>query len=136
MVRGGSSSSARPADAAGSLGGSRLLNAYGMHSRAHRSVGLHVGEHVAAAHLCAVADYWNDRVGRGEPSGGRYWLAADPDDVRPGPLAPEFRARPRGLAAPADERILRNLEGDAKLRRPARRSFLAPPGRRPLRRAR
>src|SRR5205814_453247 len=52
-----------------------------------------VGEHVAAAHLRAVADYWNDRVEAWcSTVGGQYLrLAADPDR-RPaeGSIAPEF----------------------------------------------
>src|SRR6266705_4777157 len=81
-----------------------------------------VGEHVAAAHLRAVADYWNDRVEAWcSTVGGQYLrLAADPDR-RPaeGALAPEFLELVRyGLRRPKDERILRSLEGvDAKLKK-------------------
>lgn len=73
------------------------------------------GEHVAAAHLRAVADYWNDRV---EPwcatAGGQYVrLGADPDQ-RPteGAIAPEFLELVRyGLRRPKDDRVLRSLQG-------------------------
>jgi glucoamylase len=81
-----------------------------------------VGEHVAAGHLCAIADYWNDRVESWcSTVGGQYLrLAADPDR-RPaeGSLAPEFLELVRyGLRRPKDERILRSLEGvDAKLKK-------------------
>ena len=80
------------------------------------------GEHVAAAHLRAVADYWNDRVESWcSTVGGQYLrLSADPD-LRPadGALALEFLELVRyGLRRPKDERILKSLEGvDAKLKK-------------------
>jgi glucoamylase len=79
------------------------------------------GEHVAAGHLRAVADYWNDRVETwcSTPSGQYVRLAADPDH-RPteGAIAPEFLELVRyGLRRPKDERILRSLQGvDATLK--------------------
>jgi glucoamylase len=73
------------------------------------------GEHVAAGHLRAVADYWNDRVEAwcSTPAGQYVRLAGDPD-VRPtvGAVAPEFLELVRyGLRRPKDERILRSLQG-------------------------
>jgi glucoamylase len=73
------------------------------------------GEHVAAGHLRAVADYWNDRVETwcSTPAGQYVRLAGDPD-VRPtvGAVAPEFLELVRyGLRRPKDERILRSLQG-------------------------
>ena len=79
------------------------------------------GEHVAASHLRAVADYWNDRVEMwcSTPTGQYVRLAADPDH-RPtvGAIAPEFLELVRyGLRRPKDERILRSLQGvDATLK--------------------
>lgn len=79
------------------------------------------GEHVAAGHLRAVADYWNDRVETwcSTPAGQYVRLAGDPD-VRPtvGAVAPEFLELVRyGLRRPKDERILRSLQGvDALLK--------------------
>jgi len=79
------------------------------------------GEHVAAGHLRAVADYWNDRVETwcSTPAGQYVRLAADPDH-RPteGAIAPEFLELVRyGLRRPKDERILRSLQGvDATLK--------------------
>ncbi len=79
------------------------------------------GEHVAAAHLRAVADYWNDRVETWCSSAdGRFVrLATDPEQ-RPldGVVAPEFLELVRyGLRRPKDDRILRSLEGvDARLK--------------------
>jgi glucoamylase len=72
------------------------------------------GEHVAASHLRAVADYWNDRVERwcSTPSGQYVRLAGDPDN-RPteGSVAPEFLELVRyGLRRPKDERVLRSLQ--------------------------
>jgi glucoamylase len=73
------------------------------------------GEHVAASHLRAVADYWNDRVETwcSTPAGQYVRLAGDPD-IRPtmGAVAPEFLELVRyGLRRPKDERILRSLQG-------------------------
>jgi len=79
------------------------------------------GEHVAAAHLRAVADYWNDRIETwcSTPAGQYVRLAGDPDH-RPtvGAIAPEFLEMVRyGLRRPKDERILRSLQGvDATLK--------------------
>ena len=79
------------------------------------------GEHVAASHLRAVADYWNDRVETrcSTPAGQYVRLAGDPD-MRPtvGAIAPEFLELVRyGLRRPKDERILRSLQGvDATLK--------------------
>jgi glucoamylase len=79
------------------------------------------GEHVAAGHLRAVADYWNDRVETwcSTPAGQYVRLAGDPD-MRPtvGAVAPEFLELVRyGLRRPKDERILRSLQGvDATLK--------------------
>ena len=79
------------------------------------------GEHVAASHLRAVADYWNDRVETwcSTPAGQYVRLAGDPD-MRPtvGAIAPEFLELVRyGLRRPKDERILRSLQGvDALLK--------------------
>jgi glucoamylase len=72
------------------------------------------GEHVAASHLRAVADYWNDRVERwcSTPSGQYVRLAGDPDR-RPteGAVAPEFLELVRyGLRRPKDERVLSSLQ--------------------------
>ena len=73
------------------------------------------GEHVAAAHLRAVADYWNDRVDTwcSLPSGQYVRLSSDPDK-RPteGAIAPEFLELVRyGLRRPKDDRVLRSLQG-------------------------
>ncbi|TMF36793.1 MAG: hypothetical protein E6I27_12105 [Chloroflexi bacterium] len=73
------------------------------------------GEHVAASHLRAVADYWNDRVEAwcSMPSGQYVRLASDPDH-RPteGAIAPEFLELVRyGLRRPKDDRVLRSLQG-------------------------
>jgi glucoamylase len=73
------------------------------------------GEHLAASHFRAVADYWNDRVEYwcSLPSGQYVRLASDPDH-RPteGAIAPEFLELVRyGLRRPKDERILRSLQG-------------------------
>jgi glucoamylase len=79
------------------------------------------GEHVAAGHLRAVADYWNDRVESwcSTPAGQYVRLAGD-SDIRPtvGAIAPEFLELVRyGLRRPKDERILRSLQGvDATLK--------------------
>jgi glucoamylase len=72
------------------------------------------GEHVAASHLRAVADYWNDRVETWcmTSSGNYVRLSGDPDH-RPteGAIAPEFLELVRyGLRRPKDERILRSLQ--------------------------
>src|SRR6202140_137851 len=72
------------------------------------------GEHVAASHLRAVADYWNDRVETWcSTAAGQYVrLAGDPDH-RPteGAIAPEFLELVRyGLRRPKDDRILRSLQ--------------------------
>ena len=72
------------------------------------------GEHVAASHLRAVADYWNDRVETwcSTPAGQYVRLAGDPDH-RPteGAIAPEFLELVRyGLRRPKDDRILRSLQ--------------------------
>jgi len=72
------------------------------------------GEHVAAMHLRAVADYWNDRVETwcSTVAGQYVRLAGDPDH-RPseGAIAPEFLELVRyGLRRPKDERILRSLQ--------------------------
>ena len=73
------------------------------------------GEHVAASHLRAVADYWNDRVETWctTPDGQYIRLSGDPDH-RPteGAIAPEFLELVRyGLRRPKDEKILRSLNG-------------------------
>jgi glucoamylase len=73
------------------------------------------GEHVAAAHLRVVADYWNDRVESwcSTPAGQYVRLASDPDR-RPtgGAIAPEFLELVRyGLRRPKDDRVLRSLQG-------------------------
>jgi glucoamylase len=73
------------------------------------------GEHVAASHLRAVADYWNDRVETWcTTTDGQYVrLAGDPDH-RPteGAIGPEFLELVRyGLRRPKDDRILRSLQG-------------------------
>jgi glucoamylase len=79
------------------------------------------GEHVAAGHLRAVADYWNDRIETwcSTPSGQYVRLAGDPDH-RPtqGATAAEFLELVRfGLRRPKDERILRSLQAvDASLK--------------------
>jgi glucoamylase len=72
------------------------------------------GEHVAASHLRAVADYWNDRVESWcTTAAGQYVrLSSDPDQ-RPsgGAIAPEFLELVRyGLRRPKDERIMRSLQ--------------------------
>jgi glucoamylase len=80
------------------------------------------GDHLAGAHLRAVADYWNDRVETWcSTTAGQYMrLAADPDR-RPeeGSIAPEFLELVRyGLRRPKDERILKSLQGvDGTLKR-------------------
>jgi glucoamylase len=79
------------------------------------------GEHVAAGHLRAVADYWNDRVEAWcSTSAGHYLrLAGDPDHKPTvGAVAPEFLELVRyGLRRPKDERVLRSLQGvDAALK--------------------
>jgi glucoamylase len=73
------------------------------------------GEHIAASHFRAVADYWNDRVESWctLPSGQYVRLASDPDK-RPaeGAIGPEFLELVRyGLRRPKDERVLRSLQG-------------------------
>ncbi len=73
------------------------------------------GEHVAASHFRAVADYWNDRVEAwcSLPSGQYVRLGSDPDK-RPteGAIAPEFLELVRyGLRRPKDDRMLRSLQG-------------------------
>jgi glucoamylase len=73
------------------------------------------GEHIAASHLRAVADYWNDRVETwcSLPSGQYVRLGSDPDK-RPteGAVAPEFLELVRyGLRRPKDDRVLRSLQG-------------------------
>jgi len=73
------------------------------------------GEHLAASHFRAVADYWNDRVESwcSLPSGQYIRLGSDPD-TRPteGAIAPEFLELVRyGLRRPKDERVLRSLQG-------------------------
>jgi glucoamylase len=79
------------------------------------------GDHVAAGHLRAVADYWSDRIETwcSTPAGQYVRLAGDPDH-RPteGAIAPEFLELVRyGLRRPKDERILRSLQGvDATLK--------------------
>ena len=79
------------------------------------------GEHVAAGHLRAVADYWNDRIEAWcSTSAGHYLrLAGDPDHKPTvGAVAPEFLELVRyGLRRPKDERVLRSLQGvDAALK--------------------
>jgi len=79
------------------------------------------GEHVAAAHLRAVADYWNDRIETWccTPAGHFVRLASDPDQKpTEGAAGPEFLELVRyGLRRPKDERILRSLEGvDTRLK--------------------
>ena len=73
------------------------------------------GEHIAASHLRAVADYWNDRVESWcSMSSGQYVrLASDPDSrPREGAVAPEFLELVRyGLRRPKDDRVLRSLQG-------------------------
>ena len=73
------------------------------------------GEHVAASHFRAVADYWNDRVEHwcSLPTGQYVRLASDPDH-RPaeGAIAPEFLELVRyGLRRPKDDRVMRSLQG-------------------------
>jgi glucoamylase len=73
------------------------------------------GEHIAASHFRAVADYWNDRVEAwcSLPNGQYVRLGSDPDQ-RPteGAVAPEFLELVRyGLRRPKDERVLRSLQG-------------------------
>jgi glucoamylase len=73
------------------------------------------GEHVAASHLRAVADYWNDRVEAwcSLPAGQYVRLGSNPDH-RPsqGAIAPEFLELVRyGLRRPKDDRVLRSLQG-------------------------
>ncbi len=73
------------------------------------------GEHVAAAHLRAIADYWNDRVEAWcSTAAGQYLrLGTDPDNrPREGATAPEFLELVRyGLRRPKDDRVLRSLQG-------------------------
>ena len=73
------------------------------------------GEHVAASHLRAVADYWNDRVEFWcTTSTGQYVRLSSDPDRRPteGAIAPEFLELVRyGLRRPKDEKILRSLNG-------------------------
>jgi glucoamylase len=73
------------------------------------------GEHVAASHFRAVADYWNDRVDAwcSLPGGQYVRLASDPDKKpAEGAIAPEFLELVRyGLRRPKDERVLRSLQG-------------------------
>ena len=73
------------------------------------------GEHVAASHLRAVADYWNDRVETWcTTSSGQYVRLSGDPDRRPtdGAIAPEFLELVRyGLRRPKDEKILRSLNG-------------------------
>jgi len=73
------------------------------------------GEHVAASHLRAVADYWNDRVEFWcTTSAGQYVRLSSDPDRRPteGAIAPEFLELVRyGLRRPKDEKILRSLNG-------------------------
>ena len=73
------------------------------------------GEHVAAAHLRAVADYWNDRVEAWCSTGsGQYIRLSSNPDQRPteGAIAPEFLELVRyGLRRPKDDRVLRSLQG-------------------------
>ena len=73
------------------------------------------GEHIAAGHFRAVADYWNDRVEAwcSLPSGQFVRLGSDPN-TRPteGAVAPEFLELVRyGLRRPKDDRVLRSLQG-------------------------
>jgi glucoamylase len=72
------------------------------------------GEHVAASHLRAVADYWNDRVEAWctTPAGHYVRLSSDPDQhPSEGAIAPEFLELVRyGLRRPKDERIMRSLQ--------------------------
>ena len=80
------------------------------------------GEHVAAAHLRAVADYWNDRVETWcSTAAGQYLRLAGDPDRRPteGAVAPEFLELVRyGLRRPKDDRILKSLESvDARLKK-------------------
>ena len=71
------------------------------------------GEHVAASHLRAVADYWNDRVETWcTTDAGLYVRLSGDPDRRPteGATAPEFLELVRyGLRRPKDEKILRSL---------------------------
>jgi glucoamylase len=73
------------------------------------------GEHVAASHLRAVADYWNDRVETWcTTDAGQYVRLSGDPDRRPtdGATAPEFLELVRyGLRRPKDEKILRSLNG-------------------------
>jgi glucoamylase len=73
------------------------------------------GEHVAAAHLRVVADYWNDRIESWcSTSSGQYVRLASDPDRRPtgGAVAPEFLELVRyGLRRPKDDRVLRSLQG-------------------------
>jgi glucoamylase len=79
------------------------------------------GEHVAASHLRAVADYWNDRVETWCATASDQYvrLGTDPDQ-RPleGSVAPEFLELVRyGLRRPKDDMVLRSLQGvDASLK--------------------
>src|SRR5438270_1935846 len=80
------------------------------------------GDHLAGAHLRAVADYWNDRVETWcSTTGGQYMRLATDPDRRPeeGSIAPEFLELVRyGLRRPKDERILKSLQSvDATLKR-------------------
>jgi len=74
------------------------------------------GDHLAAAHLRAVADYWNDRVEGWchSPVLQSYVRLATDSDAGPGPdaaVAPEFLELVRlGLRRPRDDRVLRSLD--------------------------
>src|SRR5437879_3959443 len=76
------------------------------------------GEHIAAGHFRAVADYWNDRVEAWcSLSSGQYLRLGSDPDRRPteGAIAPEFLELVRyGLRRPKDERVLRSLQGVAR----------------------
>jgi glucoamylase len=79
------------------------------------------GEHVAASHLRAVADYWNDRIETWccTPTGQYVRLGGDPDHhPTEGATAPEFLELVRfGLRRPKGETILRSLQAvDASLK--------------------
>ena len=72
------------------------------------------GEHLAGAHLRAVADYWNDRVEAWTLAPGGHYLRL----AGTGQLGPDFLDLVRrGLRAPADPRITASLAAvDRELR--------------------
>ena len=76
---------------------------------------LEAGENIAAGHLRAVADYWNDRVETWcTTEDGQYIrLGADPDQrSTSGAISPDFLELVRyGLRRPKDDRVMRSLQG-------------------------